>query len=79
MVQLTDLHAPFERDTILEVRRAKMKRMPGLQIESGIDKLLCDEPIWVSKLGLDSDEHDLTFHGGIDKAVHGCKYHLSQH
>jgi len=68
-----DLHAPAERDTILQVRRAKLKPMPGLQIESAIDKLLCDGPVWVGKLGLDSDEHDLTFHGGVDKAVHGCK------
>jgi len=33
-----DLFAPFERDTILEVRTSRMKTMPGLTIQSGIDK-----------------------------------------
>lgn len=71
---IIDLNAPFERDTILQVRRGKMKPMPGLKIESGIDKTVCDGPVFVGKLGIESDEHDLTFHGGVDKAVHGCKY-----
>ncbi|KAM0287498.1 hypothetical protein ACHAQH_000452 [Verticillium albo-atrum] len=48
--------------------------MPGLQIESGIDKNACSGSVRVTRLGLDDDEHDLTFHGGIDKAVHGCKW-----
>lgn len=68
------LYEPFEKDTILEVRRGKMKPMPGLKIESGIDKSLCEGPVWVNKMGLAQDEHDLTFHGGIDKAVHGCMF-----
>ncbi|KAF2642070.1 PK beta-barrel-protein domain-containing protein-like protein [Massarina eburnea CBS 473.64] len=71
-----DLSAPFDHDTILEVRSGRMKRMPGLEIESGIDKTLHDRPVWVGKLGIDGDEHDLTFHGGVDKAVHGyCSSH----
>lgn len=68
-----DLYAPFTRDTILEVRSGKMKKYKGLNIESGIDKSLLDGPIHVGKLGIDGDEHDYTFHGGPDKAVHGCK------
>lgn len=68
-----DLLAPFERDVILEVRSSKMKTMPGLKIQSGIDKTIREGRIPVSKMGIEGDEHDPTFHGGIDKAVHGCK------
>lgn len=68
-----DLYAPFTSDTILEVRSGKLKKYKGLNIESGIDKSLLDEPVHVGKLGIDGDEHDLTFHGGPDKAVHGCE------
>jgi MOSC domain-containing protein YiiM/ferredoxin-NADP reductase len=67
-----DLWAPCTSDTILEIRTSRMKKMPGLQIESGIDKLIRDGPIKMSFLGLTDDEHDPTFHGGVDKAVHGC-------
>lgn len=66
-----DLWAPFTRDTILEVRSGKMKKLKGLNIESGIDKTLHDERVHIGKLGIVGDEHDYTFHGGPDKAVHG--------
>ncbi|KAI1085143.1 PK beta-barrel-protein domain-containing protein-like protein [Whalleya microplaca] len=66
-----DLFAPFEQDTILEIRTSKMKQMPGLKIETGIDKNMRSGRIPVSFVGLDADEHDLTFHGGPDKAIHG--------
>jgi len=49
--------------------------MPGLKIESGIDKSVVDDRIWVGKNGIEGDEHDLTFHGGPTKAVHACKQH----
>ena len=67
-----DLFEPYERDTILEVRTSRMKTMPGLKIQSGIDKTMRSGRIPVSFLGLEGDEHDLTFHGGKDKAIHGC-------
>lgn len=72
-----DLRAPFTSDRILEVRQGKMKPMPNLSVEvlSGIDKFLCDGSVWVGKGGIEGDEHDYTFHGGPDKAVHGCKNH----
>ncbi|KAI0429758.1 PK beta-barrel-protein domain-containing protein-like protein [Xylaria sp. FL1042] len=74
-----DLFAPFEKDTILEIRTSKMKTMPGLTIQSGIDKQLRSGKVHVSLLGLVDDEHDLTFHGGKDKAIHGyCSSHYSQ-
>ncbi|XDG04089.1 hypothetical protein ABKA04_003704 [Annulohypoxylon sp. FPYF3050] len=66
-----DLFAPFERDTILEIRTSKMEMMPGLKIETGIHKKLRSGRIPISFVGLDSDEHDLVFHGGPDKAIHG--------
>lgn len=68
-----DLYAPFTGDRILEVRSGKLKKYKGLNIESGIDKSLLDGPVHVGKLGIDGDEHDLTFHGGPDKAIHGCE------
>lgn len=66
-----DLYAPFTSDRILEVRSGKLKKYKGLNIESGIDKLLLNGPVHVGRLGIDGDEHDLTFHGGPDKAIHG--------
>jgi hypothetical protein len=68
-----DLYAPFTSDRILEVRSGKLKKYKGLNIESGIDKLLLNGPVHVGRLGIDGDEHDLTFHGGPDKAIHGCE------
>ncbi|KAI0134215.1 MOSC domain-containing protein [Xylariales sp. AK1849] len=74
-----DLDAPFERDIILQVRSSKMKTMPGLTIQSGIDKTLRDGPIPVTSLGIEDDEHDPVFHGGIDKAIHGyCSSHYTK-
>lgn len=68
-----DLFAPFERDVILEIRTSKMEIMPGLKIETGINKRIRTGRIPVTFGGLDADEHDLVFHGGPDKAIHGCK------
>lgn len=68
-----DLDAPFKEDIILEVRSSKMKTMPGLNILSGIDKTMRDGIVLVNHLGIEGDEHDPTFHGGRDKAVHGCE------
>ncbi|KAK3499096.1 putative phthalate 4, 5-dioxygenase oxygenase reductase subunit [Neurospora hispaniola] len=71
-----DLYAPFERDTILEVRASKMKKMRGLEVMSGIDKTIINGPVYVGRTGLEGDESDPTFHGGVDKAVHGyCSSH----
>ncbi|UQC85229.1 MOSC domain-containing protein [Colletotrichum lupini] len=73
-----DLWSPFTNDTLLEVRTSVMKKMPRLEVTSGIDKDLRHGPIHVSYLGLDADEHDPTFHGGPDKAIHGyCSSHYS--
>lgn len=67
-----DLWAPFTSDTILEVRAGKLRKYKGLNIESGIDKTILNGPVHIGKLGIHGDEHDLTFHGGPDKAIHGC-------
>jgi MOSC domain-containing protein YiiM len=37
---------------------------------SGIDKRAIDVPLYVFSTGLTDDEHDLTFHGGVDKNIH---------
>jgi MOSC domain-containing protein YiiM len=71
---MVDLTAPFEVDRLLEVRTSAMKQMAGLTIMSGIDKELRNRPMKIDEVGLDGDEHDLTFHGGPDKAVLGCKW-----
>lgn len=68
-----DLATPFEVDRLLEVRTSGMKKMPGLNIDTGIDKKICHTPMRINKLGLEGDWHDLTFHGGPDKAILGCK------
>ncbi|KAL7786649.1 pyruvate kinase-like protein [Trichoderma ceciliae] len=73
---MEDLVAPFEADRLIEIRTSGMKRMPGLSIMSGIDKELRTVSMKVDKLGLEGDEHDLTFHGGLDKAILGyCSSH----
>jgi MOSC domain-containing protein YiiM len=68
-----DLYAPFTSDTLLEIRQGKMKAMEGLKIESGIDKQLCEGAVTIAAGGITGDEHDYTFHGGVDKAIHGCE------
>ena len=69
-----DLAAPFQSDRLLEIRTSRMKQMPGLDVMSGIDKLQRQGPMKITKLGLEGDEHDPTFHGGVDKAILGCKF-----
>ncbi|KAG5928609.1 hypothetical protein E4U42_000323 [Claviceps africana] len=72
----TDFAAPFEVDTLLEVRVSGMNKMPGLNVPTGIDKKPVDRPVKVNKMGLEGDWHDLTFHGGPDKAILGyCSSH----
>ncbi|PHH84726.1 hypothetical protein CDD83_1484 [Cordyceps sp. RAO-2017] len=73
---LKELTRAFEADTLLEIRVSGMKKMSGLNTMSGIDKKICAGPVKISRLGLEGDEHDLTFHGGPDKAVLGyCSSH----
>jgi MOSC domain-containing protein YiiM len=72
-IQDVDLNEPFTPDRILEIRTSRMKTMPGLTIQSGIDKTIRDGVVQVSELGIEGDEHDPTFHGGVDKAILGCK------
>ncbi|KID91267.1 Amphiphysin-like protein [Metarhizium guizhouense ARSEF 977] len=73
-----DLATPFEVDRLLEVRISGMKKMPGLNIDTGIDKKTCHTPVRINKLGLEGDWHDSTFHGGPDKAILGyCSSHYS--
>ena len=71
-IDSVDLDAPVDLDTVLQVRTGRMKRLEGLTIESGIDKGLREDAVPVSSGGLDTDEHDYTFHGGPEKAVHAC-------
>ncbi|KAK5987493.1 Carnitine monooxygenase reductase subunit [Cladobotryum mycophilum] len=71
-----DLFAPVEVDRVLEIRTSRMKKMPGVNVMTGIDKKICAEPMKIDKFGLEGDEHDPTFHGGIDKAILGyCASH----
>ena len=44
--------------------------MRDLSITTGIYKQPRPGRVFCSFTGLESDEHDLTFHGGVDKAVH---------
>lgn len=70
LASIEDLQAPFSRAIIIQLRTSKMKAMENLSILTGIYKEPRNERIFCSSIGLESDEHDLTFHGGIDKAVH---------
>ncbi|KAL2071240.1 hypothetical protein VTL71DRAFT_12475 [Oculimacula yallundae] len=65
-----DLNAPWHKDTVLQLRTSKMKPMHNLSITTGIYKEPRTTRVFCSFTGLESDEHDLTFHGGVDKAVH---------
>jgi MOSC domain-containing protein YiiM/ferredoxin-NADP reductase len=47
-----------------------MQTMRDLKIQTGIYKQPRTSRVFCSSTGLESDEHDLTFHGGVDKAVH---------
>lgn len=51
-----------------EIRTSKMNKFGP--VLSGIDKKPRSGQLHVTKLGLPDDEHDLTFHGGVDKAIH---------
>ncbi|KAJ5092744.1 vanillate O-demethylase oxidoreductase [Penicillium angulare] len=55
--------------TILKQIRTSKLRTFGTVL-SGIDKQHRTGKLFVSFTGLSDDEHDLTFHGGIDKAIH---------
>lgn len=50
-----------------------MQKLPGLEVLSGIEKGTHSEPLKLTKLGFECDEHDPVFHGGPDKAVLGCE------
>ena len=73
-----DLDMPFRNPTIVHIRTSKMKTMRNLKITTGIYKQPREGRIYCTLTGLESDEHDLTFHGGVDKAVHQyCPSHYS--
>jgi MOSC domain-containing protein YiiM/ferredoxin-NADP reductase len=75
-----NLPVPIPPPTILtSLRTGKMKPLStrnldsplgSLSISSAIDKVPRASGVYVSYFGLTDDEHDLTFHGGPDKAVH---------
>lgn len=73
-----DLAAPVTSDTLLEIRSGKMAPLPGIpSVLSGIDKSpLPPGPVHIGPLGIPGDEHDLTFHGGPDKAILACNHPL---
>ncbi|CAG8957946.1 hypothetical protein HYFRA_00000288 [Hymenoscyphus fraxineus] len=57
--------------TVVEVRTSGMKDMRGMEsVQTGIYKETRGERVWCGAEGLEGDEHDLTFHGGPDKALH---------
>ncbi|KAI3005920.1 hypothetical protein CBS147346_3947 [Aspergillus niger] len=62
--------------TLQEIRTSKLR--PFGPVLSAIDKQTRPGQLYVSTTGLEDDEHDLTFHGGIDKAIHQyCTDHYS--
>lgn len=77
-VGAVDLEATFESDQLLELRTGRMKKLPGLEVLSGIDKGVRSGSLWLGKLGFEEDEHDPTFHGGPEKSVLSCSWHDCQ-
>lgn len=62
--------------TLEQIRTSTLR--PFGSVLSGIDKQLRSGKLYVSSVGLSEDEHGLTFHGGIDKAIHQyCVGHYS--
>lgn len=77
-VSREDLDAPPQNPSLVHIRTSKMEIMRNLSITTGIYKQPRQGRVHCSATGLDSDEHDLTFHGGVDKAVHQyCPSHYS--
>ncbi|KAJ6780322.1 hypothetical protein PWT90_05319 [Aphanocladium album] len=73
-----DWASPFQTDRLLEIRSSGKKKMPGINAMSGIDKQIMESPVKIGKLGIEGDWHDLTFHGGPDKAILGyCSTHYA--
>ncbi|TIA07070.1 MOSC domain-containing protein [Aureobasidium pullulans] len=66
-IDLTPIPVPSPT-TLQEIRTSKLKKFGT--VLSGIDKRPIQGSLYVSPMGLTDDEHDLTFHGGIDKAIH---------
>ncbi|KAH0344971.1 MOSC domain-containing protein, partial [Aureobasidium melanogenum] len=74
-MELTSVEVP-KPTTLKEVRTSKLR--PFGPVLSGIDKKIQKGRVLVSYGGLTDDEHDLTFHGGVDKAVHQyCSSHYA--
>ncbi|KAI9735400.1 MAG: hypothetical protein M1818_006406 [Claussenomyces sp. TS43310] len=64
--------------TLDRLLTGKLKPLGSLAITSGIIKEARAGRVHVSHLGLADDEHDLTFHGGPDKALHQyCSEHYT--
>lgn len=62
---------PIPAPTLLQqVRTGKLKQYGDLTIPTGIYKDVRSGSLHIDKVGLPEDEHDLTFHGGPDKAIH---------
>ncbi|RDW67455.1 uncharacterized protein DSM5745_09321 [Aspergillus mulundensis] len=62
--------------TLAQIRTSKL--LPFGPVLSGINKQPRHGKLHVSPLGLSHDEHDLTFHGGPDKALHQyCSAHYA--
>ena len=62
---------PDRPTVLLQVRTGRLEPLEGTHVMSAIRKRPIQGPVRCSELGLDTDEHDLTFHGGPDKALHG--------
>jgi MOSC domain-containing protein YiiM/ferredoxin-NADP reductase len=63
------LEQPFSEDIILQVRTGKAKPVFGLTLQSAIYKTARKEPVKISKLGCEGDEHVFHAHGGPEKAL----------
>ncbi|KAI6377851.1 hypothetical protein MCOR25_002373 [Pyricularia grisea] len=74
-----DLNLPVTEDEVLEVRSGKLRSFDGINVMTGIFKTTHDGSVTVTEMGIQGDEHDYTFHGGVDKAIHAyCMSHYQK-
>ncbi|OCL09788.1 putative vanillate O-demethylase oxidoreductase [Glonium stellatum] len=70
------LQEPFQSEKLVQVRTGKIKTVFGLPVLSAIFKTPRKDPVKVSKLGCEDDEHAFESHGGPDQALlHYCSRH----
>lgn len=70
MGSIADLPPSFTSEPLLQLRTGRTRHIRGTSIKSGIYKSTHIDPVRLTKLGFEGDEHVYEHHGGLEKAVH---------